>query len=277
MIYDALLSLDLCTELGPPLPTSALTGLENLLFTGHWSTRRASCPLSGAAFLARCHRVLSAMGCAALEVQDDAGCVLRQTVPAAPGATCPSPWPEDLPPAWTDQPCELQLRGRLHNKGIVAAITLRYTPRHDPEHGALTGALRALWDVKPSSGDEAAFQRSFEAALADGHSLGELGRRLRDRGRQLTDQLMAKLEDAFDAVPGSSHGRLLALHGYRERPERFGDLLAGLPEAQRLTIALMEAHLARSDTRWAAIDAAGVHGHLRHGEFVPSAEVAHVA
>lgn len=277
MIYDALLSLDLPTELGPPLPTPALTGLENLLFTGHWSTRRASCPLSTAVVLARCCRVLGAMGCAGLTVLDDAGCVLAQAVPATLDPSGEGRWPESLPPTWLEQPCELTVQGSLQGRGVAAAITLRYSPRHDPEHGALTGALRTLWDVCPTEGDEPGFQRSFEAALRDERSLRELSRRLRDRGAQLTTELMSGLEEAFDAGPGHSHGRVLALHGYREQPERFGDLLAGLPEPQRVTLALMEARLARSRARWPALDAAGVPGQLRRGHFVPSAEVAHVA
>ena len=277
MIFDALLSLDLPTELGPPLPTPALTGLENLLFTGQWATRRATCSLSTAVVLARCCRVLGAMGCSGLTVMDDAGWVLDQAVPATLDPTGEGRWPESLPPRWLEQPCELTLRGGLQARGVAAAITLRYSPRHDPEQGALTGALRVLWDVCPCEGDEDGFQRSFEAALQDERSLRELSRRLRDRGAQLTASLVANLEEAFDAGPGHSHGRVLALHGYRERPERFEDLLAGLPEPQRVALALMEARLARSGSRWPALDDSGVPGQLRRGHFVPSAEVAHVA
>ena len=70
---------------------------------------------------------------------------------------------------------------------------------------------------------------------------------------------------------------MVALHGYRERPERFADLLAGLPEARRLQLALFERALARSHRRWPALDAEGIPGHLHRGTFVPSAEVLHVA
>jgi hypothetical protein len=277
VIYDALLSLDLPTELGPPLPTGAITGLENLLFTGRWASRRSTCPLSAAVVLARGCRVLGALGCAGLEVLDDAGCVLDQAVPAVLGDASEPRWPETLPPGWLEQPCELTLRGGLRERGVVAAVTLRYCPRHDPEHGALTGSLRALWDAGPAEGEEDGFRRSVEAALRDEHSLCELHRRLRDRGAQLTDTLIRGLEQAFDTALGHSHGRVLVLHGYRAQPERFADLLAGLPAPQRATIGLLEARVGRSPTRWPALDPTGVHGQLHRGRFVPSEEVADVA
>ncbi len=277
MIYDALVSLDLPTELGAPLPTSTLDAIENLLFVGHWKRRRASCPLSAAVVLARCHRVLSALGCRGLTVLDDAGSVLAQNIPASLGDGPEARWPESLPPSWQEQPCDLLLRASLAEGGVTAAVTLRYTPRHDPEQGALSGAVRALWDVQPRAGDEQAFQLSFDAALADERSLRELARRMRDRGDQLTRELVQGLEEAFDAGPCHSHGRVLALHGYRRQPQRFGELLAGLPDPQRLALALLEERLAQSLTRWPALDAHGVPGRLHRGRFVPTAEVAHVA
>ncbi len=277
MIHESLISLDLPTQLGPPLPTNTLAAIENLLFVGHWSQRRASCPLSAAVVLARCHRVLSALGCRDFTVLDDAGCVLAQGIPAALGSAPEPRWPETLPPAWLEQPCELLIRASLTEGGVVAALTLRYTPRHDPEQGALTGAVRTLWDVRPREGAERSFRGSFEAALKDERSLRELARRMRDRGQQLTQDCVRGLEEAFEAGPGHSHGSLLALHGYREHPERFGELLAGLPEPPRLALALLEERLARSDARWPALDAHGVPGRLHRGRFVPTAEVAHVA
>ncbi len=277
MIYDALLALDPCSELGPPLPTPAVTGLENLIFTGRWATRRANCPLSTAVVLARCSRVLGTLGCTGLVVLDDAGSVLAQAVPASLGGASCDRWPEGLPPRWLDQPCELELRGSLRERGIAAAVTLRYTPRHDPEHGAITGSLRALWDARPEPGDEEAFQRSVQAALSGEGALRELARRLNSRGEALAKDTVRCLSEAFEGAPGSTWGRVAALHGYREQPERFADLLAGLPEEQRALLALLEERLAHSGSRWPAIDANGVHGRLRRGVFEPSAEVLHVA
>jgi len=276
VIYDALLAMDLHSELGPTLPTPRLTGLENLLFTGRWGSRRKTCTLSSAVVLARCCRVLSTLGCSGLSVRDDAGSLLAQAVPADfQDAT--ARWPESLPPSWQEQPCELEILGSLQGRGIAAAITLRYTPRHDPEQGALTGSLRALWDVRPTAGEEEQFQRSMEAALMGEGSLRELSRRLTSRGEQLALETAQCLGEAFTASAGSTWGRVLVLHGYRERPERFADLLAGLPEERRLALALLEDRVGRSAARWPAMDAHGVHGHVKRGHFVPSAEVAHVA
>ncbi len=277
MIYDALLAMDLSSELGPPVPTPLLAGMENLLFTGRWASRRKHCTLSTAVVLARCCRALGAIGCRGISVRDDAGSLLAQAVPMELGVELQQRWPETLPPAWQEQPCELELCGTLHSRGVAAAVTLRYTPRHHPEHGALTGALRALWDVRPTPGDEQAFQRSLDAALATEGALRELHRRLERRGEQLSREAVACLSEAFDAPTGSTWGGVLALHGYRERPERFADLLAGLPEDRCAVLALLEQRLAESSRRWPAMDAEGVRGVLRRGEFVPTAEVAHVA
>lgn len=277
MIYDALLAMDLPSELGPPLPTAARAGLENLLFTGRWASRRSHCSLSSAVVLARCCRALGALGFAGLTVRDDAGSVLAQAVPAALGRELEDRWPESLPPRWLEQPCELEMLGSLRDRGIAAAITLRYTPRHDPEHGALTGSLRALWDLRPTPGDEEAFRRSVQAALRGEASLRELASRLESRGEQLGLQTTRCLGEAFDGAPGATWGRVAVLHGYRDTPERFGDLLAGLPDEQRVILALLDARFAQSSTRWPAMDSSGVHGHLRQGQFVPSAEVLHVA
>lgn len=276
MIYDALLVTDLPTELGPPLPTPFLQGVENLLFSGSWANRRSTCPLSAAVVLARGLQVLREANATDIRVLDDAGCVLEQ----AAWTQLDEPtlrWPETLPTTWTEQPCEFELRGLFRERGIAAALTLRYTPRHDPEHAALTGSLRALWDVAPSDGGERDFQRSFEAALSSGGTLRELARRLRDRGEQRAQDMLRALEAAFETAPGSSWGRLIALHGYGEHPERFADLLAGLPEERRLHLALLERRLARSHRRWPAIDPEGIPGHLHRGSFTPSAEVLHVA
>ena len=277
MIYDALLAMDLPSELGPPLPTPPTKGIENLLFTGSWASRRGCCALSSAVVLARCCGVLGALGCTGLTVRDDAGSVLAQAVPAAMGRELADRWPEALPPSWQEQPCELEIMGSLRDRGIAAAITLRYTPRHDPEHGALTGSLRALWDLRHDPADEAAFQRSVEAALMGDGSLRELGRRLSSRGEHLALQSVRCLGEAFDAAPGATWGRVVVLQGYRDTPERFADLLAGVPDEQRVVLALLEARLASSQIRWPALDADGVQGHLRRGRFVPSAEVFHVA
>ncbi len=277
MIYDALISMDLGSQLGPPLPTPPQRGLENLIFSGRWAERRASCPRSAAAVLARCMRVLREQGYRGLRVQDDAGTVLEQQVPALLGDEASQRWPEALPPRWCEQPCSLALRAQLHSGGAVAAVRLRYTPRHDPEQGALSGSLRALWDIGPKPDEPEAFARSLEAALQRERDLQELARRLRERGEQSCGALLRGLEEAFEAPPGSSWGRVLVLHGYGADPGRFADLLAGLPEDRRAQLPLLERRLRVSRGRWPALAPDGVPGHLHRGRFVPTAELHHVA
>ena len=274
MLYDALLALDLPSRLGPPLPTPFARGLENLIFEGHWDERRAECELSGAAALARCMEALRACGFHGLALRDEAGELLApEAWSAEPGA-----WlPEALPPAWTEQPCGFALHASRAGGGICAALSLRYTPRFEPVQGALSGALRALWDLAPLAGQEAAFRASLDRTLEDETELRELARRVEGRGDALCEALLAGLTAAFEGATGARWGRVIALHGYREQPERFADLLAGIPEDRRLQLALLQERVARSPRRWPALDPGGVPGWLGRGSFVPSAEQTHVA
>lgn len=142
MIHDALLCLDLPAHLGPPLPTRALKGLENLLFTGRWATRRATTSVSTAAMLARSLAALRGLGFAEVHVMDDAGTVLDSAIAALPGDG--TRWPEALPPAWTEEPCALTVRAARSGDGVRAVATLRLTPRHEPAQAPVTGSLRTL-------------------------------------------------------------------------------------------------------------------------------------
>ncbi len=277
MIYEALLVLDLPCSTTPPLPTPLMEGLENLLFTGRWARRRACCSMSPAVVLARCLRVLRERGYSGLRVQDDAGTVLNQAVIAELDDPGDPHWPEAIPQRWAEQPCELEIQGLVRAGGAVATLTLRHTPRHALEHSALSGTLRALWDVGPEPGREASFVQSFRAALADDSALAELTRRLRLRGETLSDEMVEGLAKAFAPATGNHWGRVLALHGFSTQPERFAPLLAGLPEDRRHQLALLEGRLAQSHARWPAVDPEGVSGQLRRGVFVPSAEVHRVA
>jgi hypothetical protein len=275
MIHDTLLCLDLPAHLGPPLPTRPLEGLENLLFTGRWATRRATTSVSTAAMLARGLAALRELEFGEVHVTDDAGTVLDQAVASLPGDG--TRWPEALPPTWTEQPCALTVRAARVGDGVRAVATLRLTPRYEPAQAPLAGSLRTLWDVGPGSGDEQTFGASFHAALRDERALRELCRRLTARGAVLAEGLLTALKEAFPHSDGTHWGRLLVLHGYGAQPGRFADLLAGVPEERRHHLALLEARLAESPSRWPALDAAGVPGWVHRGRFVPDAEVLHVA
>jgi hypothetical protein len=251
-------------------------GIENLLFSGRWASRRATCTVSAAGVLARGLASLRALGFARPEVRDDAGTVLEQAVW--------TPWeegrfgrtPEALPPEWTGQPAALTLRAGLVRGGARAVATLRYTPRFPPEQAPLCGSLRTLWDVAPEPGAEEAFRASLDAALADEAALRELWRRTTARGAVLAEELCAALASAFD-VRGTWVGRTVVLAGYAAAPQRFADLLAGIPDERRAHLAPLEARFARSPARWPALDAEGVPGWVRRGGFESDAEVLHVA
>jgi len=277
MLHDALLALDLPSSLGPALPTSFPEGLENLLFTGQWASRRATCAASTAGVLARGLATLRSLGFAHPEVRDDAGTVLDQAIWTPLGEGPGARWPETLPPEWTRQPCVISVRAGLVQGGARSVATLRYTPRFPPEQAPLTGAVRTAWDVAPGPEGTGAFQASFDAALRDGGAVRALWRRIEARGAAVAGSLCGALAEAFGGCGGTWTGRTVALHGYAAAPQRFGDLLAGIPEDRRVHLALLEARLARSRARWPALDGEGVPGWVRLGRFEPDAEVLHVA
>jgi len=273
LLYDALLALDLPSRSGPPLPTSLLDGVENLLFTGRYHHRRAHCGLSAAVVLARCLGLLRTRGARGLRVWDDADTLIEQEVALLPGQQPAPRWPEALPDAWTEQPCELNLRASLRSPGIRAVILLRYTPRHPSEQPTMTGALRLLWDAAPRAGAEEEFAIDLAASLPGAADLRQLARRLDAQGERLAQDLLQRLRHAFPGSSGSFQGRVVTLHGYGRHPERFADLLAGLPGPQREQLPRLECLVQQAGGRWPALDAQGVPGWLRGGSFQPSAEV----
>jgi hypothetical protein len=263
MLYDALITLDLPQQVGPPLPTGLWDGLERLLFTGSWSRRAATCTLSSAAVLAGCHAALRALppdGPPTLQVVDDAGELLDLSASPDRWGAEPARWAEILPPRWTDEPCAFRLRASFEEGGFAVVVLLRHTPRHDLEHAALGGALRVLW--APESADERLTRRVVGAGT-------RLARLLQLEGDRLVAALTDALRARFGAEP-SHRGQVVVPIG---DARGFGDLLQGFPERATAALAPIADTL---EGWWPALAADGVEGRWREGEFVPTAEVAHV-
>jgi len=267
MLYDSLFSLDLPSRPGPPVHDGH--AVENLLFTGRLRALYADCTLSSAAVLGRCYRAARDVGLNDVRVLTDADEVVQLPIrPTGPGAR----WPDRLPPEWTDQPCDFGMRATGRDRGLITVLQLRYTPRHRPECGALTGALRLLWDVAPATG-------RFGAALVSalGGDLSELQRRLDANGHAQLRTLLSHLRAAFEGAQSSSRGGGVLLHGYARRPNAFADLLAGFPAPCLEQLPVLE-RIAQIDRgRWPAVDSRGVRGRLVGERFVPVEEVSHAS
>ena len=273
MLFIGLLSLDLPSRLGPPLSTRCLEGVENLLFRGRLKTRRAECRLSAGAVLAGCYGVLRQLGAQQLLIRQDADEALDLRVRCERYGEAPPPWPELLPAPWCEQPSAFVLRARLRTAGTAAALRLRYAPRHEPEHGALRGSLRLIWDLAPHAGREERFPQDLLASLSGSQDLRRLERRLRQQGQDLLETLVASLEAAFEGASGASFAQVRVLSGYGAQPQRFVELLEDLPLRACAQLPLLEERLARDPAHWPALDAQGVPGRLHSGRFTPVAEV----
>jgi hypothetical protein len=274
MLYDGLICASLPSRLGAPTTTGALDGLERLLFQGRWRGRRAECTLSGAAALAGCYRAVRALDPTQIRVLGDAEELLSLTATPAGWGEAPGPWAERLPPSWTRQPCEFTLQARLAPRAavwprsrVIAALGLRYTPRHDPEAGALVGSLRALW--VPAAEED--FERDLSAALAEPAALEILRRSLMAWGEALSEQLAEGLEAALEGAQVSRSGRAVALWGYGEQPGRFDELLVGFEEGDRRALGPISARVGEGGD-WPALGADGVEGRARRGRFEAAVE-----
>lgn len=279
MIYDGLISIDLRSTLGPALETTPADGLARLLFEGRWRRRRAECALSGAAVLAGCYRAIGGLAPTSLSLRGDADELLSLSVPPQRWGEAPPPWAERLPPAWTTEPCDFTLRARLAppeaswgGTAIRAVLQLRYTPRHDPEVGALVGSLRALWTVSPPADEpEEEVGRSLAATFASDGALAGLASGLESWGEHLSRQLCQALEGALEGAHASQRGRVVTLWDTRAAPERFGEILAGFEPEDRLAMAAVLERMERSGRTWPALGPDGVEGKLRRGRFEAAA------
>jgi len=270
MLYDSLFSLDLPARPGPPV--RAGHAVENLLFTGRLRSLYADCTLSSAAVLGRCYRALRGTGLRDMVVLADADEVVR--LPICPDGPGEPRWPDRLPPEWTDEPCDFGLRATGRARGLIFVVHLRYTPRHRPEQGALTGTLRLLWDVAPMPG-VGNFESALVASIAG--DLGELRRRLEANGHALRRDLVGQLSEAFDRAAAASRGSVVLLHGYTRQPNAFTDLLAGFPPPCLGQLPVLERIAATEVLRWSALDSRGVRGHLVGDRFIPVEEVCHAS
>jgi hypothetical protein len=270
MIYDGLISVSLPARLGPPVATGWLEGLERLLFEGRWGARRATCGLSSAAALAGVYAAVRGLDPVAVEVDSDADEALSLSMTPATWGAAPPPWPELLPPAWTAGPCAFRLRARLARPQLTGAITLRFTPRHDPAVGALVGALRLAW--APAADTETPDRPASLRASVDGaERLGRLEARLSAWGEALGAQLEAGLLESLDGARVRRDGRAVVLWGIGDAPGRFAEVTAGL-EGAAAGLAASAASAARAGA-WAAVGPDGGRGRVTGGAFESVAEV----
>lgn len=270
MLYDSMFSLDLPARPGPPV--RAGHAIENLLFTGRTRALYADCTLSSAVVLSRCYHALRGAGMCDLRVFADADEIVQ--LPICPDGQGEPRWPDRLPPEWTEQPCDFGLRAAGRGRGLVTVVHLRYSPRHLPERGALTGAFRLLWDVEPPA-DLASFESTLVTSIAG--DPGELRRRLEANGHCLLASFASRLAEAFAGAPVASRGSVVLLHGFAQQPNAFADLLAGFPAACLAQIPVLERIAATETLRWHAMDSRGVRGRLLGERFVPVEEVTHAS
>ena len=274
MLYDGLISVDLPSRLGPPLPATPSQRLERLLFEGSWHRRRAECTASAAAVLAGCYQALKSLSPTSVTLLDDADEVLSLTVMGEDWGDAPAPWAEQLPAAWLTEPCAFTLRARLAPEGaawdgsaIRAVLSLRYSPRHDPEVGALVGSLRAVWTVEERE-DVEHTQRDLDATLADFGAAKAIQLALGAWGERVAEQAEEALEASLEEARVSRFGRVVALWGIGEEPERFDRRLAGFEAEDRLALAALAQRAAEGREDWPAIGPDGVEGRIRRGRFV---------
>ena len=273
MLYDGLISVDLPSRLGPPLPATASQRLERLLFAGSWHRRRAESTLSSAAVLAGCYQAILGLSPASVTLLDDADEVLSLTVMGEGWGDAPEPWAERLPAAWLTEPCAFTLRARLtpaearwEGSAVRAVLALRYSPRHDPEVGALVGSLRAVWTVDERD-DAEETARDLSATLEDFGAAAAIKGALVAWGERLAGQTEEALEAALDEARVSRFGRVVALWGVGESPERFDQRLAGFEASDRLALAALAERVAAGREDWPAIGPDGVEGRIRRGRF----------
>lgn len=269
MIYDALLTVALPSTAGPPLPTDWLDGFERMLFHGRWSRRVATCDLASATVLARCHAALRDVPHTGLAIDGDADELLSLRI-APPGWGRPDPWAERLPPRWTTEPCDFRLRTSWSTEHLHVALTLRYTPRHDPEVGALTGGLRAAWRVAEDVPDLA---RALYVTLDD-DGLAAVRRLVAIEGSRIATGLLDGLRTRFTDREDASEIRERTV--VPVEPEAMVELLAGLPDRAIAVLAAIAAEARRSGRWWPALDRHGVPGWLGRDRFAPAAEVSDV-
>jgi hypothetical protein len=266
MLYDALITLDLPHEVGPPLPTGVGDGIVRLLFTGAWWRRAATCSLSSASVLAGCHAVVRGLpvaGRPALHVVDDAGELLDLAAAPEGWGEAPAPFAEVLPPRWTTEPCSFRLRASFDEGGFAVVVWLRFTPRHDVEHAALSGAVRVLW------APEDAGARLTERVTRDGARLGRL---VQQQGERVVEALGHAMTERFGRAP-AARSRLVVLVPDARGDAAFDDLLDGFPPQARAAVLPTTEALSGA---WSALRADGIEGRWTRGAFVPTAEVAHV-
>jgi len=276
VIFDGLLALDLPATPGPPLETPTLEGLERWLFTGRWHRRASTCAVSSGAVLARVLTTLRAQGTWHFRLQDDAGVLLDLPLASPKWGQDPASWPERLPPRWTDQPCDFQLLAHRVEGHAAEAISVRFQPRHDVEHGALVAAVRLAWSP-PQDPDPTQATRDLLVTLGNDGALLALAGALGARGEGRLAALGQGLSARFGAASWSGDGQVRTLHGLGGDANAFSDLLAGLgPDAAHLAAAI-EARLAHSARSWPALDVRGVPGRLQEGVFHPNTlrEVTH--
>jgi hypothetical protein len=217
--------------------------------------------VSAAAALAGCHaaaRGLPTEGRPALEVVDDAGELLDLSAVPERWGDAPASWAEVLPPRWTDEPCAFRLRARFEEGGFAVVVVLRFTPRHDLEQSALSGAVRVLW--APEDAGPALSKRIR-------HDGTRLARLLQTEGDRVVEALAGALEERFTA-PSAHRARVVAL--VDRGSGGFADLLDGFPDAALVAVGPIADALQGA---WPALGSDGVEGRWRDGRFVPTAEV----
>lgn len=262
MLYDALFTLDLPRQIGPPLATGFWDGLERLLFVGSWSRRMATCTVSNAAVLAGAYAAIRGLGeHATLEVTDDAGELLDLSAVPDDWGGRPDPFVELLPPRWTTEPCDFRLRASLSAGGFAAVIVLRHTPRHDAEQSPVVGSVRVLWEPE-STGPE------LIARLAEPGAPRTLAGLLHTHGERLSRSLTQRLEIS----PGgrATHRGRLVIPVQSEYLDNFREVWKGFPPAALEALPMIAGVLRGW---WPALSSDGIEGRVRAGQFVPVAEV----
>ncbi len=263
MLYDALLTLDLPREIGPPLSTGFWEGLERWLFTGSWSRRVATVRASNAAVLASAYASLRQIGSRpALEIVDDAGELLDLGVPSEGWGDDPAPFVEALPERWTQEPCDFRVRASWRDDQLATVAVLRHTPRHDTEQAALSGAVRVLW-APQSTGAE------LEARLATAGAARRLAALLTLHGDRTVEALQA---DLAQRLGGRGTHRSRVLIPVEDGGGGFSEIYRGFPPEAIEAAAVVEEALTGW---WPALSSSGIEGRVRDGQFVPVAEVIH--
>ncbi len=257
MIYEALISQQLPTNLGEPVRGSFVASLRALWLHGSPRVGARTCRLSAARVLAGCAQALRAAGFRELEVLSDAGELLGDVRLHDDGLM-------DLPPSWSEEACAFRVRAKGSRQHLALTASLRFTPRLQHPGGPLVGSVRALW--RPEAHAPDSVRRTLRS-----EGLRAVHDAVTSHGDDATSTLAEALTAALDTpVSWRAETRVPWMtDGLRD----FGARLQGF-DPRALEVLELTAAYANADSHGLpALASDGTQGRLRQGRFIPLAEV----